>query len=186
MILKRLKVLLDSEFRQEQVRFRKEKSYADQIKQTIAFPSPKELALACGIISYNDQSSELHENQSDTDHSDDMDTRQSPTNHQIQEMICSEQLPALCFPCLIPQNCTTPMDEMSINLWEMVCRVGPRPVIFVYRFSYGIPQELFDKATVRLNWPEYFKVSYCIITRASHSFTADIHPPYGKVEISKK
>ncbi|CAH8824866.1 unnamed protein product [Trichobilharzia szidati] len=124
------------------------------------FPSPRELASACGIISHNDQSSELHENQSDTDQSDDMDTRQSPTNNQIQEMICSERLPALCFPCLIPHNCTNPMDEMSINLWETVCRIGPRPVIFVYRFSYGIPQELFDKATVRLNCPEYFKFRY--------------------------
>ncbi|CAH8439473.1 unnamed protein product [Schistosoma rodhaini] len=124
------------------------------------FPSPREIALSCGIISSTESLSQSPDNQSDTEDSANSDTRQSPTNDQIQSLLCPERLPALCFPCLIPTSFCSPTDEMSNDLWKTACETGPRPIIFVYRFSYGLPQELFDKATVRLNWPELFKFRY--------------------------
>ncbi|VDP06344.1 unnamed protein product [Schistosoma curassoni] len=127
------------------------------------FPSPREIALSCGIISNTESRSQSPDSQPDTEDSANSDTRQSPTNNQIQSLLCPERLPALCFPCLIPSSFCSPTDEMSNELWKTACQTGPRPIIFVYRFSYGLPQELFDKATVRLNWPELFKVSSLVI-----------------------
>ncbi|CAH8438303.1 unnamed protein product [Schistosoma intercalatum] len=124
------------------------------------FPSPREIALSCGIISNTESRSQSPDSQPDTEDSANSDTRQSPTNNQIQSLLCPERLPALCFPCLIPSSFCSPTDEMSNELWKTACQTGPRPIIFVYRFSYGLPQELFDKATVRLNWPELFKFRY--------------------------
>ncbi|CAH8435838.1 unnamed protein product [Schistosoma turkestanicum] len=113
------------------------------------FPSPREIALSCGIISYSENLSQSIDNQSDTEESMNSDTRHSPTTDQIQSLLCPERLPALCFPCLIPTSFCSPTDEMSNDLWTAACQTGPRPIIFVYRFSYGLPQELFDKATFR-------------------------------------
>ncbi|CAH8439197.1 unnamed protein product [Schistosoma haematobium] len=124
------------------------------------FPSPREIALSCGIICNTESRSQSPDSQPDTEDSANSDTRQSPTNNQIQSLLCPERLPALCFPCLIPSSFCSPTDEMSNELWKTACQTGPRPIIFVYRFSYGLPQELFDKATVRLNWPELFKFRY--------------------------
>ncbi|CAI2722988.1 unnamed protein product [Schistosoma spindalis] len=124
------------------------------------FPSPREIALSCGIISNTESRSQSPDSQPDTEDSANSDTRQSPTNDQIQSLLCPERLPALCFPCLIPSSFCSPTDEMSNELWKTACQTGPRPIIFVYRFSYGLPHELFDKATVRLNWPELFKFRY--------------------------
>ncbi|KAH8854920.1 Leucine-rich repeat protein SHOC-2 [Schistosoma japonicum] len=124
------------------------------------FPSPREMAVACGIISFTEKSTGSLDNHSDTDESDNSDSHQSSTNDQIQSLLCPERLPALCFPCLIPESFCSSTDEMSNDLWNTAGQNGPRPIIFVYRFSYGLPQELFDKATVRLNWPELFNFRY--------------------------
>ncbi|THD23998.1 hypothetical protein D915_005182 [Fasciola hepatica] len=68
-------------------------------------------------------------------------------------------LPALRFPSLIADTEIDP-NRHSAVLWHKACQSGPRPIRPVYRFPRGMPAGLFERATVRLNWPEELKFHY--------------------------
>ncbi|VDP81653.1 unnamed protein product [Echinostoma caproni] len=68
-------------------------------------------------------------------------------------------LPALCFPSLITM-CTVEPGGFADRLWHRACQTGSAPIRPIYRFPRGMPAGLFERATVRLNWPEESKFHY--------------------------
>lgn len=66
-------------------------------------------------------------------------------------------LPALLFPSLVTATNVDPHGRAAAA-WHKACQNGPHPIRPVYRFPRGMPAGLFERATVRLNWPEELKV----------------------------
>ncbi|KAA3673351.1 uncharacterized protein DEA37_0009438 [Paragonimus westermani] len=112
----------------------------DLIKANTLPPTPAEVAVGAGLY---------------VTFGEDPSARSTPTGTSAEIVV--GQLPALLFPCLITTT-EPPKIGSCADWWAEACLHGPRSITPVYRFPREFPSGCYERATVRLNWPEEFKV----------------------------
>ncbi|KAF5401433.1 hypothetical protein PHET_05050 [Paragonimus heterotremus] len=114
----------------------------DLIKVNKLPPTPAEMATSAGLYVTVEE---------------DLSARSTPIGTPTE--IVFGPLPALLFPCLITTS-EPPNIGSCAEWWSEACLHGPRSITPVYRFPREFPSGCYERATVRLNWPEEFKFHY--------------------------